>query len=371
MDAQVAPFAHRIRPSGVDRLVEEAIVRFMPDRGPDAAGRPPPRPARPRRTTDQVSFAGTMWVEAELDLADALDLDTALSRRRRPARRPRLDESLDVRRSEALGDIARDQLALDLDAHRRRAPTTHGPDPAREVVLHVHLSDAAITAPHRREAAPGAGGEHPLAGRPPTRSGTWCGDPDTTSPSSRSSTWPSTSTSTRTRSPTGSPSRPRSATAPVCSRGAPAPPRHCDNDHVIPYAEGGADRPATTCPLCRRHHRLKTHHPGWHYTILEPGGYLWSSPTATSSSATTPAPPTSPAADLPPARPVATPPHTPREHNRDAGRHRHVAGEGEGPRGDNVPPSLRPPPIWDPGERAAAGRRQGRPPGPDSRAPDA
>ena len=31
VDAQVAPFAHRIRPSGVDRLVEEAIVRFMPD----------------------------------------------------------------------------------------------------------------------------------------------------------------------------------------------------------------------------------------------------------------------------------------------------------------------------------------------------
>src|SRR6188768_1700345 len=31
VDAQVAPFAHRIRPSGVDRLVEEAIVRFMPE----------------------------------------------------------------------------------------------------------------------------------------------------------------------------------------------------------------------------------------------------------------------------------------------------------------------------------------------------
>src|SRR6187549_3298278 len=31
VDAQVAGFAHRIRPSGVDRLVEEAIVRFMPE----------------------------------------------------------------------------------------------------------------------------------------------------------------------------------------------------------------------------------------------------------------------------------------------------------------------------------------------------
>src|SRR6187551_803251 len=31
VDAQVTGFAHRIRPSGVDRLVEEAIVRFMPE----------------------------------------------------------------------------------------------------------------------------------------------------------------------------------------------------------------------------------------------------------------------------------------------------------------------------------------------------
>jgi hypothetical protein len=30
-------------------------------------------------------------------------------------------------------------------------------------------------------------------------------------------------------------------------------------------------------PLCRRHHRLKTHG-GWTYTILEPSSYLWSSP---------------------------------------------------------------------------------------------
>src|SRR6185503_7347615 len=77
VDDQVAGFAHRIRPSGVDRLVEEAIVRFMPEE------------ARRRRDADdgrhvhvhthQVSFEGIVWVQAEVDLADALDLDTALS----------------------------------------------------------------------------------------------------------------------------------------------------------------------------------------------------------------------------------------------------------------------------------------------------
>src|SRR5690349_7458827 len=138
VDAQVASFAHRIRPSGVDRLVEEAIVRFMP-----AEARRRRQVAADGRHvhvhTHQVSFEGTVWVEAEVDLADALDLDTALS-----AGAARLADlgsvaSLDVRRSEALGQMARAQLALDLD--------TGGPTPAREVVLHVHLSADAITTP--------------------------------------------------------------------------------------------------------------------------------------------------------------------------------------------------------------------------------
>src|SRR6187200_718821 len=114
VDDQVAGFAHRIRPSAVDRLVEEAIVRFMPEE------------ARRRREaaedgrhvhvhTGQVSFEGTVWVQAEVDLADALDLDTALS-----AGAARLADlgsaaSVDVRRSEALGEMARRQLTLDLD----------------------------------------------------------------------------------------------------------------------------------------------------------------------------------------------------------------------------------------------------------------
>src|SRR6188472_1559466 len=141
VDVQVAGFAHRIRPSGVDRLVEEAIVRFMPEE------------ARRRREvaadgrhvhvhTGQVSFEGTVWVRAEVDLADALDLDTALSVG--AARLADLGSvaSLDVRRSEALGEMARHQLSLDLHT------TTDGsPAPSRKVVLHVHLSDQAIAAP--------------------------------------------------------------------------------------------------------------------------------------------------------------------------------------------------------------------------------
>ena len=60
---------------------------------------------------------------------------------------------------------------------------------------------------------------------------------------------------------------------PWCTRSA----RKTDADHVIPYAEGGTTRSDNIAPLCRRHHRLKTHS-AWTYTMLEPGSFLWSSP---------------------------------------------------------------------------------------------
>jgi hypothetical protein len=48
----------------------------------------------------------------------------------------------------------------------------------------------------------------------------------------------------------------------------------CDNsaawadlDHVVPHAVGGPTDCANLCCLCRRHHRLKTHAPGWHFVM--------------------------------------------------------------------------------------------------------
>jgi len=61
---------------------------------------------------------------------------------------------------------------------------------------------------------------------------------------------------------------------PWCTR----PAESCDLDHVIPYSDGGTTSSDNIATLCRRHHRLKTHHSGWGYTVLEPGCYLWSSP---------------------------------------------------------------------------------------------
>ena len=60
---------------------------------------------------------------------------------------------------------------------------------------------------------------------------------------------------------------------PWCTR----PARSCDLDHVIPHDRGGPTADHNLAPLCRHHHRLKTH-AGWRYTQVAPGNYLWSDP---------------------------------------------------------------------------------------------
>ncbi len=59
---------------------------------------------------------------------------------------------------------------------------------------------------------------------------------------------------------------------PRCTR----PASGCDHEHCVPWPQG------QTCsenqaPMCRRHHRHKTHL-GWSYETLTPGVYLWTSP---------------------------------------------------------------------------------------------
>ena len=57
---------------------------------------------------------------------------------------------------------------------------------------------------------------------------------------------------------------------PWCTR----PARGCDKDHCQPYDRGGTTSSDNIAPLCRTHHRAKTH-AGWSYRFLRPGAYLW------------------------------------------------------------------------------------------------
>ncbi len=290
VDRHVAPFAHRMGTAAVDRLVDEAIARFHPDRAAAAA-----RDAQDARHVtiedDQVSFHGTMRIEAELDLADALDFRDAVARGAKAREQLGSEESVDARRAKAVGDMARHQLALDLapggdTGHRDPATSTSPPalPAAREVVLYVHLADAALQT-HGR--APGTldpiasieNGDH-LALVDQIKA--WCADAHT-----RVTVKPVIDLDERLWAPGYNiPDRLReqvilrdkTCVFPRCGRSA----RRCDIDHVIPYdrtdpAAGGQTASDNLAPLCRRHHRLKTHG-RWRYRMTSLGVFEWTSP---------------------------------------------------------------------------------------------
>ncbi len=221
----------------------------------------------------QVSFDGTTFVEAELDLADALDLDAAISARAESLAAAGCAESLDVRRALAAGDLARRQLALDLIAEPDDQQLGVAPRP-RQVVLYVHLSEAAITGADAGIAR--VENHHRLVTVEQVR--TWCANPD-----AQVVVKPVIDLAEHIhveayevpdRLAEQTELRDLTCVFPWCSR----PARSCEKDHVIAHARGGPTCSENIAPLCKRHHRLKTHAHGWTYTALEPGTYLWTSP---------------------------------------------------------------------------------------------
>ncbi len=70
-------------------------------------------------------------------------------------------------------------------------------------------------------------------------------------------------------------------TFPTCQM----PAHRCDLDHIQPFdhdnpAAGGQTVPENLGPLCRRHHLMKTHHPGWQVTRdPDTGVTTWTAPT--------------------------------------------------------------------------------------------
>lgn len=159
IDAHVAPFAAKVGPAQLDRVVAEAIARQHAMEPVDPDDPHPECPDTRHVTIDaaQVSYAGTLQVSAELDLVDGLDLDHVLSTGAAELRALGSAASLDARRSMALGHLARHQFALDLSTGARLTTTDGAAATAstgmvdlpasRALELHLHfktnLGDAA------------------------------------------------------------------------------------------------------------------------------------------------------------------------------------------------------------------------------------
>ena len=258
----------QIGPAQLDRLIDEAKARFDPE-ATEADRLAAAEAGHFDIGLGDVGVTGRVQVDGDLDLADALDLEAAVAADAHHQLLLGSTESLDVRRSIAVGNLARAQQTLDLDLGQPEQPK---PRPASEVVLHVHLEHAAVL---------GAGGLARLqeTGGPVTAAQVreWCGNPDT-----QVTVQPvldladhlhvgSYEASARLKLQTQL--RDLICAFPFCFRPAEA----CDCDHRVPHADDGPTCTCNLAPCCRRHHRAKTTG-GWTYLTVEPGVYLWRSP---------------------------------------------------------------------------------------------
>ena len=288
VDCMVAPFAERIGVSAIDRLVAEALARCTTDTDTTTTGADDGDGSGhdPRHVTlhdPAAAYDPTVRVEAELDLADARDLDHALTRGAQELQALGSTAPLQVRRSQALGHLARHQTALDLTTDGQQ-PVDHDGrvdrrTPAREVVLHVHLAATVTT-----------DGEIHLDRLAELEDGprqvlldqvrTWC-----TTSHTRVTIRPVLDLAEQIHAPGYAIpprlreqvlQRDRTCVFPWCAR----PARRCQIDHITPYDPHRPDTNTNTsnlAALCTFHHRLKTHG-RWSNTPLGPGEYLWRSP---------------------------------------------------------------------------------------------
>ncbi|HEY0902978.1 MAG TPA: HNH endonuclease, partial [Marmoricola sp.] len=260
VDRHVAPVAHRLTWAQLNRTVEAARATFDPIE------------AEHRRLlaaedrffdidTHNPSLDGTTTVRGELDLADALDLDHAVTTGAQQLADLGCTETLDVRRAMAAGALARGDLML-----APEPAETDRPARKRQLVLYTHLSESALagvenTRSHILVAQVAdwcATATGPVVIRPVVDLGEHIEVPGyTPSPRLREQVLLTHPT----------------CVFPGCSR----PSRGCDLDHVIAWADGGPTCSCNLVPECRFHHRLKTHG-GW--TLHRVGHRLlvWTSP---------------------------------------------------------------------------------------------
>lgn len=110
VDRQVAAGAGKVGTAAVQRLVAEAVARFDLETGDDDAG----SDRRGVDFHDDGLDPAVMHLHAVMSTADAVDLGNALSQRAAELKALGSEDDLAVRKSRALGELARQQTALTL-----------------------------------------------------------------------------------------------------------------------------------------------------------------------------------------------------------------------------------------------------------------
>ncbi|MBM7519317.1 HNH endonuclease signature motif containing protein [Nocardioides nitrophenolicus] len=248
----------------VERLVEEAVCRHDPEA---AEARRRKAADRRRLSVEQPDATGLIEVHGLLDAGDGHDLEQAV--RRRAAHRGRLGHagSRDVRRSIAVGEIARRDLTLDLEGHTDDGQEIRAP--GRKVVLNLHL-----TTDPANPVARWADGSCPLSVAQVREWLQVSGTSVVVRPVvDLAEHVPVDSYEIPDRLRARVELRDHTCRFPHC----PIRADRCDLDHATPHRDGGPTCPCNLVPLCRQHHRAKTF-TARRYLPLSPGTYLWRSP---------------------------------------------------------------------------------------------
>ncbi|WP_028657134.1 HNH endonuclease signature motif containing protein [Nocardioides sp. J54] len=253
----------------LERLVAGAVLRFDPERAE----------AERQRVSDHRHFdvdepsdTGHVIIHGLMDAADGHDLDQAITRRAILLGKCGDDSSMDVRRSKAAAELARQDLSLDLLFAHPDTGEVIATSPGRRVTLNVHVTDATLT------------GDNPVArceetGGPVSSAQVkeWLQAPGTTvivrPVVDLAECIPVDSYEIPGRHRRRVQLRDHTCRFPGCTVKA----TRCDLDHSVEHARGGPTCPCNLVPLCRRHHRAKTFSL-WRYVTIQPGHYLWMSP---------------------------------------------------------------------------------------------
>ncbi|WP_183099959.1 HNH endonuclease signature motif containing protein [Nocardioides pelophilus] len=270
VDRHLAPYAHGCTWTQVDRLVEEALVRFDPEAAEERR-----RSAQDHRHVDTgldaVGYDGIAHINGVLDVADALDLENAVARRAKLYGQLGDDDSLDVRRAKALGEIAREDLALDLEVADPDTGEVARTIAGRRTELVVHLSATDQTVGRFGNT------RTPISVEQIKQ---WLGLAHTSvivrPVIDLAGSQPVDSYEIPDRIARQVKLRDHHCVFPHCTR----PAESCDLDHIEPHAAGGETSARNLAPKCRGHHRMKTAGRA-SYRMLTPGTYYWTLPSGT------------------------------------------------------------------------------------------
>ncbi|WP_292605553.1 HNH endonuclease signature motif containing protein [Nocardioides sp. REDSEA-S30_B4] len=310
VDAHLAHVVHTASFTTVKRLVAEAAARFDPETAEmeEADTQATLHVTLDLSTAWSIGTASGVHLSGLLDRADAEELEHAIRTIADQLAAAGSTDTLDVRRAKALGFLSRGDLTLDLttndeaspveEARQRRLESTKPTSRTRQVVLHIHLSEAALRGnegPGTPEFDPDTGmlglhlarveNHHQTLTADAVRD--WLSVPGTqvvVKPvidladqiAVDSYEIPDRiSQRVRLKRPT--------CVFPHCTRTS----ARTDLDHIdeyVPPDQGGPPGQTATdrlAPLCRRHHRAKTHPSPdgrWDYQQLTPTTWLWTSP---------------------------------------------------------------------------------------------